>query len=284
MLGLTLECARCHDHKFDPITQRDYYALFAFFNSIDESGLYSHFTNATPTPTLPLWPDAAAEQHAAVQARIARLEARLRPISRATHEPGFARLARRTASLTPPAPVVRPRLRGRRRRSRSGRRRDRSPRIADSVADAGPAPGRSAADHRCRASRRRQRRLPVQRRQRRRPSRRADVPPHRSVLDRDPPAADRAPGSRGRPAPVALVDGRRQPRLRDRARPRAADLRADPLLAGQRRRHPRDRAAAARHVVDARRHLRRIEPRGRPAPLPGWRAARHRDAPRSAHP
>ena len=61
MLGLTLECARCHDHKFDPITQRDYYSLFAFFNNIDESGLYSHFTNATPSPSLLLWPDAAGE-------------------------------------------------------------------------------------------------------------------------------------------------------------------------------------------------------------------------------
>ena len=53
MLGLTLECARCHDHRFDPITQRDYYSLFAFFNNIDESGLYSHFTNATPSPSMP---------------------------------------------------------------------------------------------------------------------------------------------------------------------------------------------------------------------------------------
>ncbi len=51
-LGLTLECARCHDHKYDPISQREYYQLAAFFNSIDESGLYSHFTEATPTPTL----------------------------------------------------------------------------------------------------------------------------------------------------------------------------------------------------------------------------------------
>lgn len=53
-LGLTLECARCHDHKYDPISQRDYYSLSAFFNSIDESGLYSHFTDAVPTPTLRL--------------------------------------------------------------------------------------------------------------------------------------------------------------------------------------------------------------------------------------
>ncbi|MFN0208027.1 MAG: DUF1553 domain-containing protein [Planctomycetota bacterium] len=53
-LGLTLECARCHDHKYDPIPQEDYYGLFAFFDDIDESGLYSHFTDATPTPTLAL--------------------------------------------------------------------------------------------------------------------------------------------------------------------------------------------------------------------------------------
>ena len=53
-LGLTLECCRCHDHKYDPITQREYYQLSAYFNSIAESGLYSHFNEATPTPTLKL--------------------------------------------------------------------------------------------------------------------------------------------------------------------------------------------------------------------------------------
>ena len=51
-LGLTMECARCHDHKYDPLSQREYYQLFAYFNSIDEAGLYSYFTSSIPTPTL----------------------------------------------------------------------------------------------------------------------------------------------------------------------------------------------------------------------------------------
>lgn len=54
MLGLAMECARCHDHRYDPVTQRDYYQLAAYFNSIDELGLYPLFNSAVPSPSLDL--------------------------------------------------------------------------------------------------------------------------------------------------------------------------------------------------------------------------------------
>ena len=60
MLGLTFECARCHDHKYDPITQREYYGLGAFFNSIDECGTYNDSSHV-PTPSM-LLPTVAQEK------------------------------------------------------------------------------------------------------------------------------------------------------------------------------------------------------------------------------
>ncbi len=63
-LGLTFECARCHDHKYDPITQKEYYQLFWMFQNIDEAGLYSYFTPSPPTPALTL---ADANQKARVK-------------------------------------------------------------------------------------------------------------------------------------------------------------------------------------------------------------------------
>ncbi|RUL87359.1 PSD1 and planctomycete cytochrome C domain-containing protein [Tautonia sociabilis] len=52
-LGLTIGCARCHDHKFDPITQQDYYSLFAFFNSIDGNPLDGNAKAHPPVVQVP---------------------------------------------------------------------------------------------------------------------------------------------------------------------------------------------------------------------------------------
>ena len=48
-LGLTLGCARCHDHKYDPFTQKEYYQLFAYFNNVPETGSVDRAGNAAPT-------------------------------------------------------------------------------------------------------------------------------------------------------------------------------------------------------------------------------------------
>jgi hypothetical protein len=53
-LGLTLGCARCHDHKYDPFTQKDFYSLFAFFNQVPEKGFVYNFGNEEPYIKAPL--------------------------------------------------------------------------------------------------------------------------------------------------------------------------------------------------------------------------------------
>ena len=57
-LGLSMGCARCHDHKFDPLTQREYYQFFAFFNQLNEQGEAGRVGNAEPTISAPT-PDQA---------------------------------------------------------------------------------------------------------------------------------------------------------------------------------------------------------------------------------
>jgi Protein of unknown function (DUF1553)/Protein of unknown function (DUF1549)/Concanavalin A-like lectin/glucanases superfamily/Planctomycete cytochrome C len=52
-LGLTMGCARCHDHKYDPIKQKDFYQFFVFFNTIPEKGLDGVKGNAAPLLPLP---------------------------------------------------------------------------------------------------------------------------------------------------------------------------------------------------------------------------------------
>ncbi len=68
MLGLTVECARCHDHKYDPISQKDYYRLFAYFNTINEAGQVPFYGESSPT--LILTDQKTEEQLAYIRSRI----------------------------------------------------------------------------------------------------------------------------------------------------------------------------------------------------------------------
>jgi mono/diheme cytochrome c family protein len=52
-LGLTVACAQCHDHKYDPITQKEFYQLYAFFHNVPENGLDGAKGNAAPTLRFP---------------------------------------------------------------------------------------------------------------------------------------------------------------------------------------------------------------------------------------
>ncbi len=61
-LGLTMGCARCHTHKFDPISQKEFYQFYAFFNSVPEVGLDGRTGNAAPMLSLPTDAQKAKQQ------------------------------------------------------------------------------------------------------------------------------------------------------------------------------------------------------------------------------
>jgi hypothetical protein len=52
-MGLTMRCGQCHDHKYDPISQKDYYRFFAFFHNVPENGLDGQSGNAAPVIKVP---------------------------------------------------------------------------------------------------------------------------------------------------------------------------------------------------------------------------------------
>src|SRR5205807_2260617 len=61
-LGMTMGCARFHDHKYDPISQKDFYRFYAFFNSIPEKGLDGRRGNAEPVVRIPTAEQARDEE------------------------------------------------------------------------------------------------------------------------------------------------------------------------------------------------------------------------------
>jgi hypothetical protein len=72
-LGQTMVCARCHDHKYDPITQRDFYRMLAFFNQVPENGVDGNKGNAMPFVAAPL--PRQSEQLQELEPRLAALQA-----------------------------------------------------------------------------------------------------------------------------------------------------------------------------------------------------------------
>ncbi|MDO9554853.1 PSD1 and planctomycete cytochrome C domain-containing protein [Rhodonellum sp.] len=55
LLGITMECAQCHDHKYDPFSQENYYQLFSFFNNTPEKGYEGDVSQSKPAKTPILW-------------------------------------------------------------------------------------------------------------------------------------------------------------------------------------------------------------------------------------
>jgi hypothetical protein len=75
-LGLTLGCARCHDHKYDPIERRDYYQFFAFFNNVEEQGVYTE-TRGNTGPQVKVPTPQQLRELAEVEQQIAVLQTKL---------------------------------------------------------------------------------------------------------------------------------------------------------------------------------------------------------------
>lgn len=104
LLGLTTECARCHDHKYDPITQKDYYRMFAFFNNVFEYGEDGRVANAVPLLATP-----TREQQAEIlrmDEKIAALDRKLTELKPASAIPNGLRdrLTAEDAKLQPKTP------------------------------------------------------------------------------------------------------------------------------------------------------------------------------------
>jgi hypothetical protein len=99
-LGISVECARCHDHKYDPVTQKEFYQLFSFFNSVNETGQIPY--SGMPSPTLVVKDDAT-------RARLESLATAIRPLAEAAnvnesrYDVAFAVWLKRMTA--PPAPA-----------------------------------------------------------------------------------------------------------------------------------------------------------------------------------
>ncbi len=107
-LGLTVGCARCHDHKYDPLTTREFYSLYAFFNNVDEAGNGGPRDGRgnhkpylrLPAPELETQAAAKEKEIAAARAALGEIEERLAP--------GLAEWERNALTHQPQWEILRP--------------------------------------------------------------------------------------------------------------------------------------------------------------------------------
>jgi hypothetical protein len=105
-LGLTMECSKCHDHKYDPIPQTDYYSMASMFGQIDETGLYPYsIGTSAPPPSMrlmePHHPAEVAKRQAALDAARKSYQDLL-----PTRDAAFGAWLAATPNLALPAPIA----------------------------------------------------------------------------------------------------------------------------------------------------------------------------------
>jgi hypothetical protein len=89
-LGLSLECAQCHDHKYDPISQNDYYRFYAYFNNTKDPGMQTRNGNTAPLVEIPD-PEAETKRRVAREARESAQTALQRAVLSKEKNPGFVK-------------------------------------------------------------------------------------------------------------------------------------------------------------------------------------------------
>lgn len=109
-LGLSFECAKCHDHKYDPISQKDYFSLYAFFNNVPEKGLIETY-GATPEPFIELTRKEIEEQLTFINnldtvEKIELMVMRESPTPRKTYVLGRGAYDNPTVEVSPSAPAA----------------------------------------------------------------------------------------------------------------------------------------------------------------------------------
>lgn len=97
-MALTLRCARCHDHKFDPISQKEYYQFFAFFNQVPETGYHKEHVG-NPNPVIKLATSEQSRELTNLSVQLQDLEHRLKDQKSLRDESERARLVEQKKQL-----------------------------------------------------------------------------------------------------------------------------------------------------------------------------------------